>query len=489
MKIAIAEIGQETDSFNPIPTTLEFFENYGLHFGEKILDMTKDVGLLGGFLDIAQEQPETLELVPIIRAWAGASGPITTDTLEYFEEKLVTGIQNALPLDGIFLGLHGAAASHKDDDLEGYLLESLRKAVGPQIPIVSPLDHHANITRRMVEHADLIVGHRTQPHDLIDTGRVAARLFFRMLRGEIQPTVGWQKIPMITQQDQFLTSAGPMKTWFDLARNMETQPGVLTTSPFPMQPWLDVKEGGWTALVYTDNNTDQAQSLADELANKAWELRDQFWVSERATPADAVQQAVETEEGLVILSDTGDSVYGGSPGDSTCILRELIRQKIPCTALVPIALEEATHAGIGSQITFTVGAKHDTVFNQPLEITGQVTALSHGLQVHLEARGFADIGPTARIEIGNVNLILLAERSFAINQPILYTHLGINMDSAKMVVVKTASNFQFFQPWRKKLIRVDSPGTTQSDLTAFTWNHLPRPIHPLDDLQDWRAGQ
>jgi microcystin degradation protein MlrC len=98
------------------------------------------------------------------------------------------------------------------------------------------------------------------------------------------------------------------------------------------------------------------------------------------------------------------------------------------------------------------------------------------------------LGRTALVEIGGVKLVFLENRSFAINQPILYTHLGLDMDEVQMVVVKTASNFQFFAPWRKQLIRVDSPGTTQSDLHAFEWKHLLRPIYPLDELTEWKAG-
>ncbi len=91
------------------------------------------------------------------------------------------------------------------------------------------------------------------------------------------------------------------------------------------------------------------------------------------------------------------------------------------------------------------------------------------------------------MQVGSIYIALLDHRSFAINHPVLYTHLGLDMADAKMVVVKTASNFQFFSRWRKGLIRVDSPGTTQSDLTAFRWKRLPRPIYPLDPLTDWRS--
>lgn len=309
-----------------------------------------------------------------------------------------------------------------------------------------------------------------------------------MLAGQIKPVVARRKIPLITPQDQFLTSAGPMKVWFDKAREFERQPGVLDVSPYPMQPWLDVAEGGWSVVVHTDGNTKLAEQIADEMAALAWELRREFFRSERVATADAVRQAVAAKEGLVILSDTGDSVYGGAPGDNTCLLRELIDQNLPCLALVPLvdaeAVAAAHQAGIAAPISLAVGGRHDHVFSQPVEVNGRVAALSSGVSVELADRGICHIGRTALIECGSVRLVLLDNRSFAINHPILYTHLGLDVAAAKMVVLKTASNFQFFATWRKQLIRVDTPGTTQSNLSAFTWRRLPRPIFPFDDFPD-----
>ena len=491
MRIAAAEIGQETDTFSPLDTTLELFESHGLFHGDEIVDMVKGEGMLGAFLDYLDTQ-EPVELFPIIRAWAGAGGWIKGETLEYFEQRLREGLEQALPLDGFFFAQHGAAASYKDDDVEGYLLDVARGVIGPDVPIVMPLDHHANITERMVRQSTIIVGHRTQPHDPYDTGQIASELSFPVFKGEITPSVGFTNIPMITQQDQFLTKAGPMKEWFDAARALEQEGRALTASPFPMQPWLDVKEGSWTALVYTDSDKDGAQQMADDLGNQAWSVRERFWVSERVPPDEAVAKAVGTPEGLIILSDTGDSVYGGAPGDSTHILKALLKADVPQTALVPMldpdAQAQAAAEGIGADVTLSVGGKVDSVFSSPVEITGRVAALSKGLEAYVERRGYSDLGPTALIEIGNIKLVLQSHRSFAVNQPILYTHLGLNIDEAKMVVVKTASNFQFFAPWTKEIIRVDSPGTTQSDLTTFTWKNLPRPTYPLDDLKDWQAG-
>lgn len=493
MRIAVAEIAQETDSFSPLTADLTDFENYGIYHGAELLERMQGVGPIGGLLEVAAEQRQPTELVPIVRAWGAAGGTITADTLEYLTEQLVAGLRGALPLDGLFLAMHGAAASEKVDDVEGHILRAVRDVVGNNLPVVVPLDHHANVTQQMVDLADLLIGHETQPHDPPATGRKAARALFRMLRGESQPTVAWRKIPMITPQDQFLTSHGPMKKWFDLARAMERREGVIDVSPYPMQPWLDVAEGGWSVIVHTEQDLELAQSLAAEMANAAWQLRHQFWLSDRIAPTDAVNNAVCAEQGLVVLSDTGDSVYGGAPGDSTCILRAMLEQDVPCMALVPLvdpqALQIASSAGVGAELSIELGGKFDTVFNQPVQVTGRVAAISNGLTVDLHDRGICDLRRTALLQVGQIRIVLLDHRSFAINHPILYTHLGLEIADAKMVVLKTASNFQFFAPWRKQLIRVDSPGTTQSNLRDFSWKRIPRPIFPLDELPAWDARQ
>lgn len=489
MRIALAELAQETDSFSPLRTGIADFETYGLFYGDDILTRMTGAGPIGGFLDVVKEQSGHIEIVPLIRAWASAGGPILDETFEQLKADLIDRLQAAMPVDAVFLALHGAAAAESEDDIEGSVLNGVRQVVGDSIPIVVPFDHHANITQRMVNHADALIGHETQPHDPPATGRKAARLLFRMLADEVKLTVAWQKIPMITPQDQFLTSHGPMKEWFDKAREFEQQPGVLDVSPYPMQPWLDVAEGGWAVVVHTDDDPSLAHDIAADMATFAWERRKEFWRSERVAPAEAVRQAVAANEGLVILSDTGDSTYGGAPGDNTVILRELIDQQVPCLSLLPViddaAVAAAFEAGVPSEVTLTIGGRGDTEFCKPVEVHGRVAALSEGVTTDIPGRGICHFGRTALIECGHVRIALLDHRSFGINHPLLYAQLGVDVSDAKIVVVKTASNFQFFERWRKQLIRVDTPGTTQSNLAAFNWQRLPRPIDPLDAVEDW----
>src|SRR6185312_2861357 len=130
MRIAVAEIAQETDSFTPLTADRSDFEANGLYFGSELLDRMPGVGPLGGFLEVAAGQPDRVDVVPIVRAWGGAGGAIREETLDFLTAQLVEGLKRSLPLDGVFLSLHGAAASAKEDDVEGFLLHATREVVG-----------------------------------------------------------------------------------------------------------------------------------------------------------------------------------------------------------------------------------------------------------------------------------------------------------------------------------------------------------------------
>jgi microcystin degradation protein MlrC len=493
MRVAIAEISQETDTFTALPTTLEDFEQYGLYFGREILEKQRGVGVLGGFLAAAdQEAPRGLEILPVMRACALAGGRLTRETLRSLEESLVSGFREVGAIDGVFLSLHGAAAAEQEDDVEGHLLKVLRDVIGEDVPVIVPLDHHANVTRLMVDCADVLVGHETQPHNTFGTGLKAARTFFDLLTHRISPTVAWQKIPMITPQEQYLTSHGPMNEWFQLAREMERRPGVVSVSTFPMQPWLDVSEAGWSTVVYTDNDPELARTLTAELAEKAWEFREAFWVLESVEPEEAVRRGVNAKKGLVVLSDTGDSVFGGAPGDSTCLLTEMLRQKITCTALLPILDPEvvgaAVKAGKGSVITVEVGGKVDSKFNRPVVVTGKIVDITQGrLQVSVIGLESFDMGRTVLLKVGDIHIVVSERRGIGGNHPIVYRRFGVEPAEAKMVVLKTASNFQHYESMMSELIRVDSPGPTTSHLDKLGWTRIPRPMYPLDTLREWHA--
>lgn len=494
MRIAIAEVGQETSSFSPVLTTLDTFRQYGLYEGDEVVHKRSEgTGAIAGLFAAARADNLTFTPLPIVSAWAGASGPLTPETLHHFRRQISAGLERLLPIDGFFFSLHGAAEAQDDPDVEGALLAAARAVLGPSIPIVVPYDHHANVTGRMMAHATAMVGHRTQPHDPFDTGFHAAQLLFAILQQRARPTVAWHKIPLIAHQEQFLTSQGPMKRWFDRARAMEQIPGVLSASPFPMQPWLDVPEGGWSTVVITDNDPALARRLSAELAQMAWEMRDDFWVFAGIPAAEAVRRAEAADHGLVILSDHGDSVFGGATGDSTVILREMLAQRIQSTALAPIvdaaAAQAAFAAGVGSELTLELGGKLDPHFGQPLPITVTVQQLAEGvLEAAIIGRSSFDMGKTALLSAGPIQIVVSEQVGVGGNHPIVYRRFGLEPAQAKMVVLKTASNFQYYSEFAGEILRVDTVGPTMSHLEQFPWRKLPRPIYPFDPLPAWSAA-
>ena len=407
MKIAIAQIWQETNTFSRIPTGLREFEQGGLFSGDEISEKMQGLGEIGGFMDALKGEV----LVPILRAWAMSGGRVTAETLESFKDRLVEGLEASLPLDGVLLSMHGASASEKVDDPEGYLLAAVRGVVGRDTPVVVTLDHHANLTRQIVESVDGLLGYQTLPHDPYETGVRGAQLLRSIIQGQVKPEIAWRKIPMLAPADRGKTDEYPMQEWFGLARRMEQRPGVLSVSNFPVQPWLDVPELGWSTVVVTDGDQRLADALAAELAQKAWEMRYEFWQVRRLAPQEAIRRAVQAPSGPVIICDASDSVLSGVPGDSTCLLEEMLRQQIPCLALLPLVdaqvVAQAFAAGTGAEIDAAIGGKLDQVYGKTIRVRGRVGGVvEDGMVFTLGRLGASDMGRCALLELGNVRVVV-----------------------------------------------------------------------------------
>ncbi|MGJ8529877.1 M81 family metallopeptidase [Maritalea sp.] len=492
MRIALIHIAQETNDFNPLPTTMEDYRSFGIIEGQEVLKELSDVGSIGGYLEAIRESGQNVETFPIIRGFAVAGGRLDKETFEFFQDRIRTGLKEAGKIDGLMLQLHGACAADGFDDVEGEQAELCRRILGTEVPIILALDHHANITSKIIANVDGIVGHRTQPHDLHDTGKLGGEMIIKVVSSGAKPVMAWRKIPLVSHQEKFLTSHGPMKKWFDKARAAERDPKVLQVSNYPMQPWLDVKEGGWSTVVVTDNDQALAETIAEEMAEFVWKIRAEFEEREAMPVDDAVRAADAEEKGLVVISDTGDTVFGGAAGDSNVILESVLRLGIESKVLIPMiskkAVAELVAAGEGAEITLDLGGCTATEFFKPLTVTGKVRKIADGSAARVEGYNHQDIVNMGRVvifETGPVTLLITELRGVAGNLPSVYRIFGIEPTDYKIAVVKTASNFQFFASITSKVIRADTGGPGQSDVYSLPWKRLPRPIHPLDPVADW----
>jgi len=97
-------------------------------------------------------------------ASGGAGGYVTSDAFERIVGELVGRLSLALPVDTVYLDLHGAMCSVDFEDGEGEILRRVRATVGPEVPVVISLDYHTNLTPGMAARTDGMAIYYTYPH-------------------------------------------------------------------------------------------------------------------------------------------------------------------------------------------------------------------------------------------------------------------------------------------------------------------------------------
>lgn len=482
MRLAFGLLSQESNTFNPIPTELENFRTFGYHLGSSVLEHADGSPHVAGFLHGVEEGCHAAELIPLVSANAVAGGRLSRPALERMTEDLLRELSAAQPIDGLALLLHGACTADGEDDVDGHLLAQVRTIVGPDIPIVVGLDHHANITGRMVEHATAIIGHRTQPHDTFGTSALVADLLIRVVDGASRPTMSWRKLPLISHAERFLTAEPPMALLFERAREMEQWAGVLHASPFPVQPWLDVEELGWSVVVVTDGDRGLAKRCTDELAELAWSLREDFQIMDSLLPSAALDAAA-SRSGLTVICDTGDSVRAGAAGDSPLLLAEVLRRGGPRTLLTivdPAAVARAIDGRVGDEIEVEVGGALTGMFPS-VSLRGVIRSIADPILRPDDGFPLGEVlaGPTVVLDTDGATVLLTTVAGVAGNHPIQYTQIGVDPSQYEAVVIKTATNSQHFRHLSTDVIRARTPGPSQTDLAALPWRRSPA-LYPFD---------
>ena len=489
--IAIGRLWQETNTFAETRTSLADFRRFTLKFGEEMLrDLAGANDELAGFADVLL--PRGTSLIPLVAASTWCGGPALPEVVDMITRGVVERLRAAPRVDAVLLSLHGALVGVDTPDVEGHLLGEIRAAVGPHVPIILTLDHHANVTRAMIDAVDVITAYHHCPHtDMRETGRRGAELACQLLEKKFRPAIAYQKIPLVTPCERYRTIEGPMRDWFAMARQFEQVPGVIGVSTFPVQPWLDVPEQGWSCIVVTDNDPVLAGRICAEMADYAWKRRDEFYVK-KCGPVDAVRIAAAAPEGPVVIADGADATNAGSPGDSTCLLKEMLDQKITCRAMLtvvdPEAVALAYEVGIGAVINLDLGAKQSPRFHTPARVTATVVRFADGkfqISGHLSAR--VNMGRCALLRIGSIDVIV-SEFAGPGHDPGVYHHLGLEPKAAQIVVVKaTVGHMDAYASIMKLNLQCECPGPSPSYLEQLTYRNIPRPMYPFDRKMEWSA--
>ncbi len=483
--LAIAGIMHESNTFSGTPTDAAAFSQ--THASNIIKTWGEAHHEISGFIQGATAYDYTI--YPTFMATATPAGRVTDDVFDRMTEMLIQHLKAAPKHEGLLLALHGAMVVESYPDGDGEVLRRLRDALGYDLPIVVTLDQHANVSEQMVTESTALVIYKTTPHiDQRQRGLQAAELMMRILREGVTPTQALAKPPMLLNILYHVTNVPPMAPILNAAKQLEADPNILVGNVAVGYPYADVHEAGPAFVVVTDNDPELAQSEADRLSDMLWNVRGDLTL-DLPNAAEAVEQALHSENSPVILVEMGDNIGGGSPGDSTFILAELIQQNASGFVVViyaPEAVQTCIQAGVGGTVSLEVGGKADNLHGDPVPIRGTVRLIHDGQYIETQPRHggvrYHNQGLTTVVAVGDSLVALTSRRQTPFSLQQLYS-LGIDPTEMRMIVVKAAVAYRAaYEPIAGQIIEVDTPGLTAVNPLHFTYNNIRRPLFPLDDL-------
>ena len=488
MRVVTGAISHETSTFTTVPTTWESYHaRFGYWLGSEILKKFRKTNTpMGGFIEGAEAHG--FELIPTVFAEPQPSGPTPRDLFDAILKELLDGITEAAPMDGVLLELHGSMVIEGIDDGEGHVLGAVRELVGPEVPIVGQLDIHSNVSDRMVEMADVLIGRETYPEvDMAARGRECADVLVRMAREALRPTMALCQIPMIWGTNQ-VTAHPPMSEAVAELHRIEAQPGVVCGSIATCYPLADVPDMGASVYVATDNDQALAQRYADELGEWIFARR-----ADWQAPSPSTRQALEQQHTAgrlpIIFADRNDNTGGGSPGDSTGALRTFLEADLQdaCVLYIvdPEAVAQCTQAGLGATLTLDVGAKSTPLQGEPVRMTAEVAALSDG-RFRYDGPMFegleASMGPSAHIRERGVHVLLVTEREQPFDTAFARS-LGLDPRQMRYICVKSTAHFRAgFESWAGAIHVVSEPSVHDPADGKLAFHRLGRKLYPMDDI-------
>ncbi|MGE5511336.1 MAG: M81 family metallopeptidase [Bacteroidota bacterium] len=484
MRLFAASLATETNTFSPIPTSLESFEAFHAPPG-KHPDVPQ---LCTAPLLVARRRAkqEGFTLIEGSCFWAEPSGTCRRDAFETMRDRILGELKAALPVDGVLLGLHGAFVAEGYDDAEGDLIERVRALAGPKAIIGCEYDPHCHLTEKRVRGADISILFKEYPHiDFLDRGEELVELVLQTIAGKIKPVASLYDPRMA---DMYPTTVEPMRSFVDRIKALEGKDGVLSISIGHGFPPADVPDMGTRVLVYTDNRKAHGDALARRLGEELYAGRGR-WMPGEASLEAALEKALAAQ-GTAILAEPDDNAGGGAASDNTLVIHELRRRGIKGAAVAPlwdpVGVEFCFMAGVGARFPLRFGGKACHQSGPPVDAEVEVLALAADTWQSFGAAR-VPLGNAAAIRVdGGIDVILITHRTQALGRE-LFTHLGRDPAAYRLLVLKSAQHFAgAFGPLAEVIVRAPTGGSSAYQATRLAYARVKRPLWPLDEVVEGR---
>jgi microcystin degradation protein MlrC len=490
MKILITEFRQESNSFNPVLSSLEFWRQTGEYEGERVRkEFEGQQCAIGGFFKALNEKAPLAEVVCGTVMACQSGGVAEQSVMDHYLSKLIPQIKESLPLDGVLISYHGALMTTEYDDPEGEITRRIRVIVGDKTVIAVSSDLHAYISDTLISNTNIILAYLTYPHvDYVETGYRTAALALDAISGKRKPVTAWVPVPMIAPAAAYNTLKGAFKEIIDYGRKLVAEGRLIDFSFYQMQPWLDIPKANSSVVVVADNR-EQAEKYAKELASLLYSKRHDFRIK-LTSVKEVIERALKADTAKpVILVDSADSCNAGATGDNMAVATEILQYGADLRSAVvvnaPDAALKAHQIGVGGEAEFSIGASRDP---RSMSVTRQarVKSLHDGVfrQEGPAGRGVVQrIGRSAVLRIGNLD-VLVCEWMAGNGDPQLYRAHGIEPTLYDLVVVKASTSFRgAYEKLAGTICEAQTPGAASSDLKSLPFTRLPKDsMYPWADI-------
>jgi len=458
-RVCVAGFSHETNTFHPVTTRSYSYA-------------------AAGALRLAGWQENGMVVLPGVHARPAGGGTITEAACREAMEKVLASIRAALPVDAVFLRLHGAMFAEGVGPAETELVQAVRGIVGSKVPIACTFDLHGNIPARLAQFGDILVGLKTAPHtDGAQTAELAERILLDTLAGKARPVSYVLPIPVIVQGEKAMTTAEPFGSLVEEARRVEREgvPGqdarILAATLFVGCAWTDSADTGMSVMITADGSRAAARAAAVYLAGMIWAARRQFaYGCETAELEEGVTRALAAKESTVFLTDSGDNVTASTPGDLPVVLRHLVERKVRSAVVAGIndaaAVANCFEAGAGKKLRLSIGATIEKRHGPPLEAEVEV--------VRLIADRRQVVGRIDGVEV------ILAAGPTAFTDPSQFETCGIDPLSRKLVVVKEGYLYPGLTRIAPRYMMLLTPGAGDMRLERLTYARRRRPVFPFE---------
>jgi len=488
MRLVIAQMKHETNTFSPVPTDLARFARGRATplEGEEIRAAFRGTGTgIGAFIELAEKAGA--EMVLPVAGSAAPSGPVQSAAYEYMASRILDAVVKGC--DAVLLDLHGAMVTDRHEDGEGELLARIHR-VAPEVPVGVALDMHTNLFPAMAANATVIAGYQTYPHvDMYETGMRAGRPVLATLEGRAQPRMAWGWRPMLPHVMRQSSLDAPNREIQARAKAMEKE-GALAATFFVGFPHADIPYAGVSAVVVTDGDAARARRLADELLDMAWREREKFVY--RIEPlAASLARARQMQGGPVVLLDHYDNCASGGTMDTMAVLGGILEAGMDnvCAFAVfdPEAVQKMKAAGLGARVTLPLGGKLDMpalgLKGKPLAVSGTVKRIIDGLYKNEGpmAKGeLMDMGPAAVLDTGKAEIAVISRHTEPYDMG-SFRALGLEPAKKRYLMLKSRVHWRAgLGPLAKAVVECAGEGVCTSDYSQLQFNRVRRPAYPLD---------